>query len=150
MKYDDASWHYGGNFPKDLPASAGATHIAMFVAWAVLNGLASDLHQTEFVEELSQLRTRSLTPVEWFLGVCDGKFTDEDLCPEGNDFGLVYYGHDNGLHTQPGSFLADFGQAFPEAPTLYAVAPTWASYDRIAPVFGKRFSEWRDKRSPTP
>ncbi|WP_441328174.1 DUF7832 domain-containing protein [Mesorhizobium album] len=33
MKYDDASWHSGGNFPRELPPEAGATHIAMFVAW---------------------------------------------------------------------------------------------------------------------
>ena len=23
MKYDDASWHYGGDFPADLPQEAG-------------------------------------------------------------------------------------------------------------------------------
>ncbi|WP_262497415.1 DUF7832 domain-containing protein [Pedobacter caeni] len=28
-KYDDASWHYGGDFPKDLPQINGATHIGM-------------------------------------------------------------------------------------------------------------------------
>jgi hypothetical protein len=33
MKYDDASWHYGGDFPADLPREAGSTHIAMFLAW---------------------------------------------------------------------------------------------------------------------
>src|SRR6266404_3538306 len=36
MKYDDASWHYGGDFPEDLPREAGATHTGMFVAWALL------------------------------------------------------------------------------------------------------------------
>jgi hypothetical protein len=38
MKYDDASWHYGGDFPTDLPRKAGSTHIALFLACAVLNG----------------------------------------------------------------------------------------------------------------
>ena len=33
-KYDDASWHYGGDFPKDLPIEAGATHTGMFLALA--------------------------------------------------------------------------------------------------------------------
>jgi hypothetical protein len=36
MKYDDASWHFGGEFPKDLPEEAAATHTGMFVAWAFL------------------------------------------------------------------------------------------------------------------
>ena len=33
MKYDDASWHYGGNFPKGLSRKNGATHIAFFLVW---------------------------------------------------------------------------------------------------------------------
>ena len=36
MKYDDASWHYGGDFPSELSSDAGATHIGMFVTWALL------------------------------------------------------------------------------------------------------------------
>lgn len=91
MKYDDASWHYGGDFPKDLPTKAGATHIAMFLAWAVLNGLASDFHTAEPSEELAGLRDRKITPGEWFIMTCDEKFTDEDLSDEGNLFALGYY-----------------------------------------------------------
>ena len=47
MKYDDASWHYSGDFPKDLPNEAGSTHIAMYAAWSALNGLASEYHTDE-------------------------------------------------------------------------------------------------------
>jgi hypothetical protein len=47
VKYDDASWHYGGDFPKGLPQKAGATHIGMFLAWMILNGLSSE----ELMEE---------------------------------------------------------------------------------------------------
>ena len=42
MKYDEASWHYGGDFPADLPASAGATHIGLFLAWMLIKGFASE------------------------------------------------------------------------------------------------------------
>jgi hypothetical protein len=55
MKYDDASWHYGGDFPKDLDDMAGATHIGMFVAWCLLNGLGGALHTEEFPEDLHGL-----------------------------------------------------------------------------------------------
>ena len=47
MKYDDASWHYGGDFPADLPQAAGATHIGMFLAWLIRNDYASQ----ELIEE---------------------------------------------------------------------------------------------------
>ncbi len=29
MKYDDASWHYGGDFPKGLNNEAGATDLVI-------------------------------------------------------------------------------------------------------------------------
>ncbi len=29
MKYDDASWHYGGEFPADSPDEFGGTHIGL-------------------------------------------------------------------------------------------------------------------------
>jgi hypothetical protein len=86
MKYDDASWHSGGNFPKDLPAEAGAAHTGMFVVWALVSGLAGDVHVTEFPDEIAKLWARSITPEEFFLSTCDGKFTDEDLNDEGNAF----------------------------------------------------------------
>jgi hypothetical protein len=41
MKYDDATWHSGGDFPKDLPAEAGATHIGMFVSWGVSDAVGN-------------------------------------------------------------------------------------------------------------
>ena len=90
MKYDDASWHYGGDFPADLPAKAGATHIGMFVAWALLNGLAGELH-TEDPDDLARLKARDITPGAFFIQACDEKFTDEDLSEEGNAFARICY-----------------------------------------------------------
>lgn len=39
MKYDDSTWHTDGDFPADLPPEAGATHIGMFMAWALAQNL---------------------------------------------------------------------------------------------------------------
>jgi hypothetical protein len=36
-KYDDASWHYGGDYPEDLPNENVATHIGMFLQWCIEN-----------------------------------------------------------------------------------------------------------------
>ena len=84
LKYDDASWHSRGDFPKDLPPKAGATHTGMFVSWRLLNGLGGKIHFEEPASLLSQLRARSITPGDYFLKACDEKFTDEDLTDEGN------------------------------------------------------------------
>ena len=138
MKYDDASWHYGGNFPCDLPAEAGATHTGMFVAWAVLSGLGGELHTHECPEDLEQLETRALTPGQFFYRICDGKFTDEDLNDEGNRFVAAYFDFENG------SYLADYEATLgEEGRGLYYVADTWENFDKLKPVLDERLSKWR-------
>lgn len=137
MKYDDASWHYGGDFPKDLPIEAGATHIGMFVAWALLSGLAGAIHLEDFPEELERLKTKQITPGQFFMNACDGKFTDGDLNERGNAFASHYFDHTRGRYLQ--DYEATLGS---DNPTLYHVADTWDNFDRLEPILDRRFSEW--------
>ncbi len=144
MKYDDASWHYGGGFPSSLPESAGATHIAMFVSWAVLNGMAGDLHTTDFAGDLGKLIKHEIMPAEWFLSVCDGKFTDEDLNSDGNHFAATCYANENGLHTGSGSYLADYDHIFSSSETLYHVPDTWGTQAIVSRFIDARLARWRN------
>lgn len=145
MKYDDASWHYGGaDFPENLPESAGGVHIAMFLAWAVLNGLAGDLHVKEFADELAELRARTVTPTEWFMANCDGKFTAEDLNEEGNRFALAYYQvREDGPRPTDICYIFDYEATFPEIEGSYDVPDDWATFERLAPIIQARFQAWR-------
>lgn len=143
MKYDDASWHYGGDFPPSLPSEAGATHIAMFLGWAVLDGLAGEYHTTDAADELARLQRREVTPTQWFIQACDGKFTDEDLNDEGNSFAVSYYAEGEGLQTAEGAYLADYCDTFPSANSLYEVEDGWASFDALAPTIASRWEVWR-------
>lgn len=147
MKYDDASWHYGGDFPAELPPEAGATHIAMFVAWTVLNGLAGDYHTEDAVEDLVLLKSREVTPTQWFIRACDEKFTNEDLNDEGNSFAASYYGNGEGLHSTAGSYLDDYCETFPNAESLYDVEDSWASFDALSPSLSRRLEAWHRRRS---
>ena len=146
MKYDDASWHYGGDFPTGLPPESGSTHIAMFVAWAVLNGLAGDYHTEDAAEDLALLKSREVTPTQWFIRVCDEKFTNEDLSDEGNSFATSYYGCGEGLHSSAGSYLDDYCEAFPNAVSLYDVDDSWASFEALSPRLLGRLEAWRARR----
>jgi len=142
MKYDDASWHYCGDFPADLPDEAGATHTGMYVAWALLAGLSGDIHITDFPKDIPRLQERSLTPGAFFLSACDGKFTDEDLSEEGNAFTSQYFDFEKG------QYLADYeailGQGLPDNPnSLYYVADTWDNFDNLRPVLDRRLAKWR-------
>jgi hypothetical protein len=140
MKYDDASWHYGGTFPKDLPPEAGATHTGMFVVWALLNGLAGETHTDDFPDEIPQLRARSRTPGRFFLEACDGKFTDEDLNEEGNAFAQMYFDFKTGAYIW--DYKATLGG---DVPDLYYVKDSWENFERLKPVLDKRFAEWKAK-----
>ena len=138
MKYDDASWHYGGEFPADLPESAGATHTGMFLAWALLNGLAGELHLEDFSEDFESLKDRSVTPGEYFLRNCDGKFTDEDLNELGNRFASDYF------NFKAGSYLSDYEELLGDGcETLYHIPDTWNTFDSLRPVLDRRFTEWQ-------
>ena len=140
MKYDDASWHYEGDFPADLPPEAGATHIGMFLAWALLKGFAGEIHIEDFPETLDQLRQRTITPGQFLIQACDEKFTDEDLSDEGNAFAEYYFNSGEKWGAYLGDYEATLGL---NGRSLYHVADTWENYDRLAPIIQKRYDEWR-------
>ncbi|MGA3035601.1 MAG: hypothetical protein ABSD70_20135 [Terracidiphilus sp.] len=140
MKYDDASWHYGGDFPKDLPIEAGATHTGMFVARALLSGFAGDIYTSGFPNEIPRLLSRLVTPGLFFLESCDGKFTDDDLNEEGNEFAQAYFDF------QKGKYIADYESTLGVGlADLYHVRDTWENFDRLKPVLDLRYAEWRAK-----
>ncbi|MGD8912335.1 MAG: hypothetical protein PVJ68_06280 [Candidatus Thiodiazotropha sp.] len=140
MKYDDASWHYGGDFQSDLPNNAGATHTGMYVAWALLNDLAGDFFTEDSPEDLLQLQKRETTPGAFFISMCDGKFTDDDVNDEGNSFTEYYFDFENGR------YLDDYEEILcKELPSLYHVKDSWENFDKISPIIAKRYKEWKKK-----
>jgi hypothetical protein len=142
MKYDDASWHYGGDFPKKLPEEAAATHIGMFVSWCMLNGLAGELFTEECPEDLEALKTGEMNPGEWFINNCDEKFTDEDLNELGNEFAAAYFDFDNGeyLNDYESLVAANFE-------SLYFVPDSWETYNKLEPTITNRYQKWLAQKS---
>lgn len=140
MKYDDASWHYGGDFPDELPPEAGATHTGMFLAWALLNGLGGSFHTEECPEDFENLKQRTITPAQFLINACDEKFTDEDLSDEGNEFAADYYRAGG----QMKDYIKDYEELFASGiPSLYHVPDTWESFDRLSPRIQERYDQWK-------
>src|SRR3978361_1838880 len=92
-KYDDASWHYLGSYPKGLPQENAATHIGMFLTWCINNKFVSDDLLEDSREDIEKVKARQLTGAEFLWHNCDGKFTDEDLDQIGNGFAKDYYNY---------------------------------------------------------
>ncbi len=137
-KYDDASWHYGGDFPKELPNEAGATHSGMFLAWAIMNGMAGEILENDASGLLANLKNRKLTPGQYLIKACDEKFIDIDLNEEGNAFAREYFDFENG------AYASDYEKTLAQKlPTLYHVPDSWETYDKLAPVITSRFKAWK-------
>ena len=113
MKYDDASWHYGGDFPAGQPQEHGGTHIALFLRWCFVKGWAGDFHVEEEPEAVVQVISGELSATEFLFRYCDGKFTEEDLNDAGNEIAGQYYGS-HGLYLQ--DYADHFGNLMYVAP----------------------------------
>ena len=137
MKYDDASWHFGADNFGDLPEIHGYTHTGVFVAWAMLSGLAGDLHTEEWPEEIDKLKSREITPAEFFRNNCDGKFTDEDLNDLGNRFAQIYFENSYfDLYVQAADPEGQFEN-------IYEIPSNWETYDKVAPKIDSAFDAWK-------
>ncbi|MCK5746928.1 MAG: hypothetical protein KAH44_11970 [Oricola sp.] len=136
-KYDDAEWHYGGDFPEGVPISHGFTHIGFFLTWIVDSGLESEFIQTASPRELAATKRRDVSPIA-LLEFWDGQLIDDMLSDEGNAFAAQYYNMSNA----EAGYFADYSEVFGEAGT-YEIEPTWENYDRIKPVISRRYEEWK-------
>jgi len=144
MKYDRDEWHSGGEYPPDLPPENGGTHVGMFLAWAIINGLAGEHHRRHSKTDLDAVVARQMTGRDFLRRCCDGKFADVDLNDEGNAFALDYYGKPGGS----GEYFDDYADVLAEdLPSFYHVEDTWENYDAIAAVIDEEFAAWREERT---
>ena len=144
MAYDRADWHYGGDYPEGLPPENGGTHIGMFLAWAIMNGLEGEFHRQESPASVAAVRARQMTGRQFLFKECDEKFWDEDLSDEGNAFAKYYY---DGTEGNASRYFEDYEAALVgDLPTLYHVEDNWQNYDKIAAVISRRFEEWKRRR----
>jgi hypothetical protein len=140
MSYDRADYDYSTE-QDPLPKGHAATHIGMFLAWAIANGLENDFHRQTSAELLAQVRRREITGRQFFEAACKERFAEKDLNPEGNAFAGSYYVNDDG---QRGLYFEDFKRTLAAGmPSFWHVADTWANYDKIAAVISERFAAWK-------
>ena len=136
MAYDKAKWHFDGVFPKDLPRENGGTHIGIFLAWAVNQGMAGPELVADAAADLDAVRDRKMTGRGLLFRQVDGGLIDEDLNEEGNAFATHYYD----------SYIDEYARLVCERyPTMYHLEDIWLNYDWIAGMIDKRYDGWRAK-----
>ena len=150
-KYDDASWHYGSDFPEELPIKNGATHTGMFLNWCINNDFISEEFKEDHEEEIQSLKRREITGAEFIIDFMDGKFSEYDLNETGNAFAHDYYKDDTDFGNRFSSFADDYVNLFDtkaeendyEYETFYHIEDTYENYDLMKQVIDYRFEEWK-------
>lgn len=130
MKYDDASWHSGGDFPETSPEEFGGTHIALFMKWCFLKGWAADDYVLNNQKDLNDVISDKMTATEFFFKYCDGKLTHEDFNEEGNDFAKSYY-------VESELYLSDYAKLFSEQ--MYVVPEGKHDFTKYSEMIEKRY-----------
>lgn len=154
-KYDDASWHYGGDFPGGLPEKNGATHTGMFLNWCIQKDFISGGLKEDAAEEIEKVKRREMTGAEFVMQVLDGKFSEEDLNDFGNSFARDYYKDDTEFGNRFSSFADDYVNLFDtkaeqndyEYETFYHIEDTFENYDLMKQMIDYRFGEWKEYRN---
>ena len=140
MAIDRADWHYGGDYPGDLPMENGGTHIGFYLAWVINRGLIGQFHIDGSSESLSAVKERKMTGRDFLFKECDEKFWDEDLSEEGVEFTNYYYGD--------GKYFDDLQKALPaELPTIYHADDSWENYERVADLIDQAYATWKSTSS---
>jgi len=154
-KYDDASWHYGGDFPEELPEKNSATHTGMFLNWCITNNLHSDEMKEDCENEIESLKKREMTGADFVIDALDGKFSEYDLNDMGNAFAKDYYVDETDFADKFSSFATDYINIFDSAAedsdfeyeTFYHIEDTYENYDLMKQIIDHRFVEWKEYRS---
>ncbi|MET3025186.1 hypothetical protein ABXT06_00770 [Flavobacterium sp. UW10123] len=152
-KYDDSSWHYGGDYPDDLPDVNASTHIGMFLTWCIDKDLLSEEQLEDSEEGINAIKNRELTGAEFLIDYCDEKFSNYDLNDLGNEFAEAYYYDDESDFAKEfGAYCDDYGEHFDkeaekkgfEYESFYHVENTWENYNSLKPIIDRRFNEWSE------
>ncbi|MDY0931494.1 hypothetical protein [Chryseobacterium sp. CFBP8996] len=154
-KYDDASWHYGGDFPEGIPEKNSATHTGMFLNWCINNNLHSDELKEDCEIEIESLKKREITGAEFIIESMDGKFSEYDLNDLGNSFAKDYYADETDFADKFSSFATDYINIFDtvaeendfEYETFYHIEDTYENYDVMKQIIDYRFQEWKEYKS---
>ena len=134
-RVDDVKWHLGGDSEGATRENA-ATHIGMFLAWAIARGLASPRHYDRRSVWVRRLAAKAVTPGRYFLRTCGGPLGRSEFSPDGWRFAKATYD----------DYLDDFGCMFadPASPTSpYDVPDAWEVYEEIAEELDAYLGDWK-------
>lgn len=136
MKYDDASWHYDGDFPAESPYEYGATHMGLFLRWNFARGFVGEIYQEEVYQaDVEKVISGELSGADFLLHWCDGKLTDEEFDDRGNAFAEQYYE----------DYLDDYEDLFPDL--VYVAPETEHDFRKLSEMLDQEYERFTSNAS---
>ncbi|GGI56874.1 DUF7832 domain-containing protein [Winogradskyella haliclonae] len=136
---DRADWHYGNDFPENLPEENGGTHIGMYLNWIIDNNLISEFHLTESKNAIEKVKSGEMTGRDFLFDFCDGKFWNQELNEIGIEFTESYYSTDK--------YFGDYSKVLASSlDSIYEVKNSRQNYDMIKEILDKRFAKWNSRK----
>jgi hypothetical protein len=136
---DRADWHYGGDFPKNLPKKNGGTHIGMYLNWIIETNLISETFLQEVSDGIEGVKSGKITGKDFLFDYCDGKFLEDFLNDQGSEFTKRYY--------KRGIYTSDYEELLgANCDSLYEIPDTPENYQRIASKITQEFEKWKSRR----
>lgn len=145
-KFDDASWHYGNDFPEDLAQENASTHIGMYMKWCINNDLISSELKEDSQVGIDSIKNNTMSGVKFINSYSDGKFLSSDLSDIGRKFTNDYYEGDSDFSKRNGSYFDDYSTIFEkiiDEKSVYHVEDSEQNYLLIKAKIDSRFKEWK-------
>lgn len=57
---DWADWHYGNEYPENLPEENAGTHIGMYLNWIIDTDLIGEFHLTESADGINDVKAKKI------------------------------------------------------------------------------------------
>jgi hypothetical protein len=139
---DRMDWHYGGDFPENLPEINGGTHIGMYLTWIIQNDLIGQIHREDSIDYIKNVLSNKITGRDFLVDMCDEKFWEEDLNEEGLKFTQYYYESDSNEKFK--NYMDDYCDVLGQnKESIYEIENTWENYNKLKPILDKRYSDWK-------
>jgi predicted DNA-binding WGR domain protein len=140
--FDNASWHYGGDFPSDLDNHQAYIHTGLYIGWLLREGLFTSVFQKDNKEGISRFLHKDITAPDFYEKYMDGKFMSYELSDQGIAFTIYYFDTDFSRSMYINDLITILCK---NISSVYYIKDNWQNFEIMADLINKRYQNWSNK-----
>jgi predicted DNA-binding WGR domain protein len=141
--FDNASWHYGGDFPCELDSHQAYIHTGFFIGWLLRKKLFTSEFQKDNIEGISKFLRKDITAPEFYKVYMDGKFMSYELNDQGIAFTIYYFDTDFSKSMYLDDLIAILCK---NISSIYYIKDNWQNFEIIADLINQRYQDWSNNK----